>query len=67
MEYIIPNVLRGKLKSENILCKKCNNYLSAIDKKLASNFEFLNIFFKTKQIDQFILKFQLKLMEKMQY
>lgn len=48
MEHIIPNVLRGRLKKENILCKKCNNDLSTIDKKLASNFEFLNTFLKTK-------------------
>lgn len=43
LEHIIPNVLGGKLKSKEILCKECNNKLSNIDKRLADNFNFINV------------------------
>ena len=61
MEHIVPNSLRGKLKKENILCEKCNNDLSTIDKKLASNFEFLNIFLETRTHRPINLKVPVKI------
>ena len=49
-EHIIPNVFGGKLKSKDILCKKCNAILgSDIDKKFCNNFEFLNILLSPKR------------------
>ena len=38
LEHIIPNALYGKLKSRDILCKKCNNGLSRVDVKLVDSF-----------------------------
>ena len=40
-EHIIPNVLGGKLKSKDILCKECNNCLGKIDKAFEC-FSFFN-------------------------
>lgn len=49
-EHIIPNVFGGKLKSKDILCKKCNEILgSDIDKKFCNSFEFLNILLNPKR------------------
>ena len=49
-EHIIPNVFGGKLKSKDILCKKCNELLGLdIDKNLCNSFEFLNILLNPKR------------------
>ena len=40
-EHIIPNMLGGKLKSKDILCKECNNRLGKIDKAFEC-FSFFN-------------------------
>nr|WP_314539324.1 HNH endonuclease [uncultured Campylobacter sp.] len=49
-EHIIPNVFGGKLKSKDILCKKCNAILgSDIDKRFCNNFEYLNILLGPKR------------------
>ena len=49
-EHIIPNVFGEKLKSKDILCKKCNAILgSDIDKRFCNNFEYLNILLSPKR------------------
>lgn len=49
VEHIIPNVFGGKIKSNEILCKKCNNSMGgSIDANLAKNFEFFTFLIKPK-------------------
>lgn len=48
LEHIIPNVLGGKLKSRDILCKNCNNSFSSVDKSLSENFAFFNVLIAPK-------------------
>lgn len=40
-EHIIPNAIGGKLKSKELICKKCNSKLGhSMDKELAEQLDF---------------------------
>lgn len=44
-EHIIPNAIGGKLKSKDLICKKCNNKLGHnTDNELAKQLEFFTNF-----------------------
>ena len=44
-EHIIPNAIGGKLKSNKLICKKCNNQLgNDIDYKLTKQLDFFSNF-----------------------
>ncbi len=70
IEHILPNSIGGKLKSSNLLCVNCNNFLgSEIDNELAKQLNFFMNFFmierekgkfqpitgKTKEGEEYIL------------
>ena len=41
VEHIIPNAIGGKLKSKELICKKCNSKLGySMDNELAEQLEF---------------------------
>lgn len=45
VEHIIPNAIGGKLKSKELICKKCNSKLGdSMDNELAKQFEFFSNF-----------------------
>lgn len=45
VEHIIPNSIGGKLKSKELICKKCNNKLGhSTDNELAKQLEFFTNF-----------------------
>lgn len=45
LEHIIPNAIGGKLKSKELICKKCNNKLGhSTDNELAKQLEFFTNF-----------------------
>ena len=45
VEHIIPNAIGGKLKSKELICKKCNSKLGhSMDKELAEQLDFFSNF-----------------------